>query len=75
MVVDMDSSMFQEFRTDRPPLEPDPAVLTHTRGHGVKATGGISLYAQGGLSMPAGNYPADHDPMVSAECEQATVSR
>lgn len=74
-MVDMDSSMFQEFRTDRQALGAAPAVLTRARGRGVKAIGGTSLYAPGGLSMPAGNYPADHDPMVSAECEQATVSR
>jgi hypothetical protein len=74
-VVDMDSPMIQKFRTNGKVLGAARVVLTHTRGRGVKAIGGTSLYAPGGPSMPAGNYPADHDPMVSAECEQARLNR
>ena len=50
-MVDMDSPMFQKFRSDRQAPCAAPVVLTRGRGLGLKATDGTSLYAPGSHGM------------------------
>jgi hypothetical protein len=50
-VVDMDSPMFQEFRTDRRAPGAAAVILTRARGLGLKATDGTLFYAPGSHGM------------------------